>query len=125
MPAHRSGAVGAGQPACANIPGLSLKSKRWIEVDGQFAIGEGGGRLLIAIVESGSLTGAARQVGWSYRQAWGYIRRAESVLGVPLLSTRAGKGASRGAQLTTQAAEVVKIVLGHNFEDPNDQPRTR
>ncbi len=93
------------------IPGLTLRSKRWIEVNGQFAIGEGGGELLRAIEAEVSLVGGARQVGWSYRHAWGYVRRAERVLGVPRLSTKPGKGRTRGAVLTSDARTVVATFL--------------
>ena len=49
------------------------------EVDGQFVIGEGGFDLLNAVSTTGSLTGAAQTVGWSYRHAWGYLRRADAM----------------------------------------------
>lgn len=85
-------------------------AKRWIEVDGRFAIGEGGSGLLRAIEAEGSLTRGARRVGWSYRHAWGYVKRAETVLGVPLLATRSGKGNARGTRLTEQAKAVVTLL---------------
>ena len=90
---------------------MALRSKRWIEVNGRFAIGEGGGELLRAIETEGSLAGGARQVGWSYRHAWGYVRRAERVLGVSLLSTKPGKGRTRGAVLSSEAKAVVATLL--------------
>ena len=83
----------------------------WVEVRGEFAIGQGGVELLAAIADSGSLAHAARHVGWSYRHAWGYVRRAERVLGMSLLVTRSGKGAARGTQLT-RAAERLVIWFG-------------
>ncbi len=63
-------------------------------------MGDGGLRLLEAIDRLGSLAAAVRLMGWSYRHAWGYLRRAQAVLGVPLLEARAGRGAARGAVLT-------------------------
>ena len=80
-------------------------------MDGRFAIGEGGGELLKAVEREGSLAQAARRVGWSYRHAWGYVRRAETVLGVPLLLPKSGKGRARGMLLTT-AAKVLVATLG-------------
>jgi molybdate transport system regulatory protein len=91
---------------------MRVCSKRWIEVDGQFAIGQGGGELLEAVASAGSLAQAARKVGWSYRHAWGYVKRAESVLGVQLLSTRSGKGSARGTMLTPDAATVIETLRG-------------
>jgi molybdate transport system regulatory protein len=85
-----------------------VRSKVWFEVGGRFAIGEGGFELLHAIDVIGSLAGAAQQVGWSYRHAWGYVRRAEEVLGVSLLLTRSGKGPARGATLTAHARRLIE-----------------
>jgi len=76
-------------------------------MDGRFAIGEGGAGLLREIDRHGSLAAGARHVGWSYRHAWGYLRRAESVLGVALVSTRSGKGSARGTLITPAAREIV------------------
>lgn len=59
----------------------------------------------------GSLAEGARRVGWSYRHAWGYVRRAESVLGVALVLTKAGKGPARGAVVTPAAREIIELLL--------------
>ena len=77
-----------------------VKTKVWLELEGRFAIGDGGLQLLREIAATGSLAAAVRQIGWSYRHAWGYLRRAEEVLGVPLIVARPGKGAARGTALT-------------------------
>jgi molybdate transport system regulatory protein len=109
--ADRSRLTGSRQDVRSCIAGLALRSKFWIEVDGQFAIGEGGCQLLNEVNAKGSLAGAARQVGWSYRHAWGYLKRAEQVLGVALTTTRPGKGRTRGATLTSEAQALVGLVL--------------
>jgi molybdate transport system regulatory protein len=83
----------------------------WIEFDGRFAIGEGGATLLREIDRLGSLAEGARRVGWSYRHAWGYIRRAEGVLGAPLVQTRQGKGSARGMRITPAAREIVEMLV--------------
>ena len=108
---NRSRPRGGRQHVHPCIPGFALRSKRWIEVNGAFAIGEGGGELLRAVEAEGSLASAARRVGWSYRHAWGYVRRAEAVLGVALLSAKSGKGAARGMNLTKEAKTVVATLL--------------
>lgn len=77
--------------------------KYWFEIDGRFVIGEGGLELLRAIRVRGSLARAAESVGWSYRHAWGYLRRAETALACPLTARRAGKGPARGLDLTVTA----------------------
>jgi molybdate transport system regulatory protein len=93
------------------IAGLALRSKRWIEVDGRFAIGEGGVELLKAVDATGSLAGAARHIGWSYRHAWGYVRRAEGTLGLSLIATKPGKGSRRGAALTNDGKSIIDMLL--------------
>ena len=85
----------------AGLVGLAqLKTKVWFEIEGRFVIGDGGLRLLQGIRTHGSLLGAAREMGWSYRHAWGYLKRAEQAFGTALTVARAGKGASRGMTLT-------------------------
>jgi molybdate transport system regulatory protein len=96
----RSGSRARLQTARSSIGVAHLRTKVWLEVDGRFVMGDGGLRLLEAIARLGSLAAAVRAMGWSYRHAWGYLRRAEGVLGVPLLVARAGRGAARGATLT-------------------------
>ena len=91
------------------ISRLTLRTKHWFEVDGQFAIGEGGIELLAAVAREGSLARGAMAVGWSYRHAWGYLRRAEKVLGTALIVTRSGKGHSRGAELTTDGQRLLTL----------------
>ena len=87
---------------------VTLRIKHWLEVDGRFAIGDGGVELLRAIATHRTLAKAAKEVGWSYRHAWGYIRRAESALGTRLTEARAGKGTARGLELTPPARRLLR-----------------
>src|SRR5262245_32191141 len=79
---------------------LQVRTKVWLGGDGVFVIGDGGLRLLLEIDALGSLLAAARQIGWSYRHAWQYLRRAELAAGSRLVIPRPGKGARRGTMLT-------------------------
>ena len=90
------------------LPRLVVRSKYWFDVGGRFAIGEGGIGLLRAVAERGSLAQAAAHIGWSYRHAWGYLRRAENALGVTLTTRRAGKGKMRGLNLTPSAKALLR-----------------
>lgn len=94
-----------GPPA---LPQLTVRTKYWFEVNDRFAIGEGGIILIRAIAERGSLARAAQSVGWSYRHAWGYLRRAERTLGLPLTTRHAGKGTHRGLDLTPAANALLR-----------------
>lgn len=93
LPARRTARLCPGPP-------LQLRTKVWLERDGRFVIGDGGLQLLLAVEARGSLLAAARQIGWSYRHAWQYLRRAEKALGAPLVQARPGKGRRRGTMLT-------------------------
>jgi molybdate transport system regulatory protein len=107
-----------------------VRTKVWLEHDGRFVMGDGGLRLLEAIERLGSLAAAVRAVGWSYRHAWGYLRRAETVLGVALLEARAGRGAARGARLTEPGRRLlarlaaararVDAAVGHTGPSPDE-----
>lgn len=49
--------------------------------------------LLVAVRASGSLAAASREIGLSYRYAWGLLRQAQALFGVPLLRSQRGRGA--------------------------------
>jgi molybdate transport system regulatory protein len=108
---HATGPSAGHQRVRSNILAAPARSKVWIELNGRFVIGEGGVRLLVAIHETGSLAAALRQIGWSYRHGWGYLRRAEEALGEALTRSRPGKGSARGTELTPAAAMLVKRLL--------------
>ena len=101
-------AAGAEARRSVGLPETAVKTKVWLERDGQFVAGDGGLKLLLGILEHGSLLGAARQIRWSYRHAWEYLRRAEAGLGMPLTEARPGKGAARGTVLTEAGRLVIE-----------------
>jgi molybdate transport system regulatory protein len=100
VPPHARQSPAALQNAHENIIAAQVKTKVWLELGGEFFAGDGGIYLLGGIVRHGSLARAVRDIGWSYRHAWGYLRRAERALQAPLVRNRAGRGASRGMDLT-------------------------
>jgi molybdate transport repressor ModE-like protein len=93
------------------IARTTVRTKTWLERDGRFVIGDGGATLLLALLEHGSLLGAAREITWSYRHAWGYLRQAEAVLGSPLTMARSGRGPARGTLLTETGRLVLERLL--------------
>jgi len=75
---------------------VRIKSRIWVDKDGQELIGPGIYSILKAIKETGSIASAARKLGYSYKFVWTYIKRLEDVLGVPLVeSKRGGQGEGR------------------------------
>lgn len=97
---HATERAGALQSAHENIIAAKVKTKVWLELGGEFMMGDGGLHLLRGIVQHGSLAQAVRQIGWSYRHAWGYLRRAEIALKTPIVRNRPGRGTARGMELT-------------------------
>jgi len=88
---------------------VRIKSRIWVDKDGQELIGPGIYSILKAIEETGSIASAARKLGYSYKFVWTYIKRLEDVLGVPLVESRRG-GKERGV---TELTEVGKILLNY------------
>lgn len=87
---------------------VKVKSKTWLEADGKFIIGEHGIALLEAIDELGSIQQAARQIGWSYRHTWGYLKNMEQNAGVPILVARHGGHSRGGTRLTPQGRKLLQ-----------------
>lgn len=59
--------------------------------------------LLAAVLESGSIAQAGRELGLSYRKAWGLVRDGERLFGQPLVTRERG----RGSLLTDTALRLV------------------
>ena len=88
--------------------GLDIRSKIWIEMDGEPVFGRGRRFLLEAIDTHGSINQAAKEAGISYRKAWGHIQVMEKRLGVSLVVRQAGGRNGGGASLTPEAREFLK-----------------
>jgi formylmethanofuran dehydrogenase subunit E len=87
---------------------MEIKSKLWIEVEGEPVFGRGRLLLLKEIIRHGSINRAAREVSISYRKAWSYIKAMEERLGIRLVERRAGGKNGGGATLTREAAEFLE-----------------
>lgn len=87
---------------------MEIKSKLWIEVDGEPVFGRGRRFLLEAIDKYGSINQAAREINISYRKAWSYIKAMEERLGIRLVERHAGGRNGGGARLTDDARDFLK-----------------
>jgi molybdate transport system regulatory protein len=72
------------------------------------AVGPGKVDLLEAIEASGSISGAARSLGMSYRRAWLLVDTMNRCLRAPLVEAEAGGKRGGGARLTRLGAEVIE-----------------
>jgi formylmethanofuran dehydrogenase subunit E len=88
--------------------GLEVRSKVWIESDGEPVFGRGRRFLLEAIDRHGSINRAAREVNISYRKAWSHIKAMEERLGIQLVERKAGGRNGGGAALTAEARRFLK-----------------
>ena len=86
---------------------MKVKFKIWMEQDGSVAFAEGRRMLLEAVERLGSLNAAAKELGMSYRAAWGKIKATEKALGLKLLDVTTGGKGGGGAKLTHEARELV------------------
>ena len=81
-----------------------------INVDGNsFLLDSKKFRLLESILDTGSLTAAAKSIDVSYRTALNYIDKIESSLDVKIVSTtKGGKGGGGGTSLTEEGYSILK-----------------
>ena len=93
---------------------MQIKSKVWLERNGKLVFGSGKAVILRAILETGSINKAAKELKMSYRHAWSYIKSAEKRLGQPLLICSKGGVNGGSARLTPYAEALLK-----KFDDLN------
>ncbi len=77
-----------------------LKLKAQLYCGDELAMGPGKADLLDAIVKDGSISAAGRRLGMSYRRAWLLVDTMNRCWREPLVETRSGGGADRGAAIT-------------------------
>ena len=84
--------------------------KMWLETDRGYVFGEGPFDLLQGIQVTGTLSGAARTLGMSYRHAWGLVKDVEQNLGKAMLRTyKGGRAGGGGAELTKEALDLLTM----------------
>ena len=69
--------------------------------------------LLAAIQQTGSITGAAKAVGMSYKAAWDAIDTMNNLAGTALVVRATGGKGGGGTTLTREGAETDRYLSGH------------
>ncbi|HMB15853.1 MAG TPA: LysR family transcriptional regulator [Pelovirga sp.] len=90
---------------------IRIRSKIWLEVNGQPFLGGGRLRLLRAIAATGSINAASQQLGISYRKAWSQVQEMEKH-GISLVECEKGGSGGGRSIITPQAQELLK-----NFDE--------
>lgn len=85
-----------------------IKSRIWIEKDGQTLVGQGRVQLLEAIAEKGSLSSAAKSIEMSYKKAWRLLDEMNKASETPLVITAVGGKDGGGAELTQAGHAIIK-----------------
>ena len=87
---------------------MDVRSKIWLEIQGEPVFGSGREDLLRAIDGTGSINKASKVLKISYRKALSYIQTTEKRLGMRLVERRIGGVNGGGATLTDEAREFIK-----------------
>jgi molybdate transport system regulatory protein len=95
------------QPRRVKPAALTPRVKVWLEVGGRYAFGLGVSEILHAVDRTGSIKGAAADLGKSYRHIWSRLKETERALGRRLVETRVGGTGSRRSSLTPEARRLV------------------
>lgn len=105
----------AGPPRSSRSPGTAdkrsarlLKARIWVEVAGKPAINDAAADLLEQIGVCGSLSEAARRLGFSYRRAWMLLDTANRQWPSPLVITATGGRHGGGAALTETGRHILR-----------------
>ena len=85
----------------------SLKLKLQLVCGANFALGPGKADLLEAIEREGSISGAGRALGMSYRRTWLLVDEMNRCWEERLVETTPGGGQSRGARLSAMGHRVL------------------
>ena len=84
-----------------------LKLKAQLLCGEELAMGPGKADLLDAIQAEGSISGAGRRLGMSYRRTWLLVDAMNRCWAQPLVEATAGGGQSKGARVTAAGLQVL------------------
>ncbi|BBU60225.1 transcriptional regulator [Methylosinus sp. C49] len=83
--------------------------------EGRFLVGRDRIKLLEAVAEYGSITKAAKVVGFSYKTAWDAVNAINNLLPSPAFVTKAGGRSGGGAEVTQEGRRL--IATFHRLEE--------
>jgi molybdate transport system regulatory protein len=86
---------------------IDVRSKIWLEIDGEAFFGQGREELLRLIQKTESINRAAKLMGIPYRKAWTYIDSMEKHLGFTIVNRLKGGRGGGASTLTPQAVALL------------------
>lgn len=87
---------------------FTVNGSLWIECNGERFFGPGPMELLERIIESGSISQAAKGMNMSYKKAWELINRLNAGAVTPLVVTSPGGKDGGGSVVSDEARELIK-----------------
>ncbi|SEA75032.1 molybdate transport system regulatory protein [Desulfuromusa kysingii] len=87
---------------------IRIRSKIWLEVDGEPFLGDGRYHMLTAIERCGSINGAAKVLGISYRKIWAQLQAMEEHAPFKLLERRTGGIGGGETKLTPAIQDLLR-----------------
>ncbi|NRO96179.1 LysR family transcriptional regulator [Paraburkholderia sp. NMBU_R16] len=98
----------SGPQANARAGAFGLGGSLWLSAGGETLAGAARIALLAAIRETGSITGAAKAVGISYKAAWDAIDAMNNLAGVALVVRATGGKGGGGTTLTPRGERLIE-----------------
>ena len=97
----------------ADFPKLKPNYKLWLEYQGEYVFGPGAYAILRSVIETGTISQGAKELGMSYRYAWGVITKIEKKLGTKLLDRyKGGTEGGGGAKVTEFGLHLMSLYKG-------------
>lgn len=107
-------------------PLFRVDGRIWLQSEtGERFMGIGRMELLQHIQRTGSINGAAKAMGMSYKRAWDLIQSLNDLAGIPLVQTQTGGQKGGGASLTDAGVrylnyyQTLQIRFQHFLDDEN------
>ncbi|CAL2101038.1 DNA-binding domain of ModE / Molybdate-binding domain of ModE [Tenacibaculum sp. 190130A14a] len=93
-----------------------IKSRIWVEIDGQMFLGEGRIQLLKSIERTKSLSRSAKELNMSYKKAWNLIDSVNKKAKEPVVIKSTGGSGGGGTTITSYGKQLI-----HLFETITDK----
>ncbi len=86
-----------------------LECKCMLKKEDKFILGEGRKKILELVSETGSIKEAAKEMGMSYRHAWGIIKKIEEGAGKEIVVSKRGGEKGGGTRLSKFGEQLLEI----------------